>query len=81
MVVDFPAPLGPKKPVTRPGRTRNDSSSTASASLYCLVKPIASIMGSTVRMRRRHQIRHREAITTPPGVAAPDRLSGNLVPA
>ena len=25
MVVDFPAPFGPRKPVTCPGRTVNDS--------------------------------------------------------
>jgi hypothetical protein len=29
MVVDFPAPLGPRKPVTRPERAVNETSSTA----------------------------------------------------
>jgi hypothetical protein len=29
MVVDLPAPFGPRKPVTRPGRTVNDSPFTA----------------------------------------------------
>ena len=29
MVVDLPAPLGPKKPVTRPGWTTKETSSTA----------------------------------------------------
>ncbi len=29
MVVDLPAPLGPRKPVTTPGTTSNDRSSTA----------------------------------------------------
>ena len=29
IVVDFPAPLGPRKPVTRPGRTTKEASSTA----------------------------------------------------
>jgi hypothetical protein len=29
MVVDLPAPFGPRKPVTLPGRTSNDRSSTA----------------------------------------------------
>ena len=29
IVVDFPAPLGPRKPVTTPGCTMNDKSSTA----------------------------------------------------
>jgi hypothetical protein len=32
MVVVLPAPFGPRKPVTRPGRTVNDRSSTASLS-------------------------------------------------
>jgi hypothetical protein len=29
MVVDFPAPFGPRNPVTRPGRTLNVRSRTA----------------------------------------------------
>ncbi len=29
IVVDFPAPFGPRKPVTIPGRTANVRSSTA----------------------------------------------------
>ena len=29
IVVDLPAPLGPRKPVTVPGRTWNDTPSTA----------------------------------------------------
>jgi hypothetical protein len=29
MVVDFPAPLGPRKPVTRPWRAVKETSSTA----------------------------------------------------
>ena len=29
MVVDFPAPFGPRNPVTEPGGTVNDRSSTA----------------------------------------------------
>ena len=32
IVVDFPAPFGPRKPVTTPGCTVNDSPSTASLS-------------------------------------------------
>jgi hypothetical protein len=31
-VVDFPAPLGPRNPVTRPGMTSKERPSTASAS-------------------------------------------------
>ncbi len=48
MVVDLPAPLGPRKPVTWPGRTVNDSSSTASVAPKRLVSVVASIMGSTL---------------------------------
>ena len=44
MVVDLPAPLGPRNPVTVPGRTVNDRSSTAVVLPYCLVRPMASIM-------------------------------------
>jgi hypothetical protein len=29
MVVDLPAPFGPRKPVTRPGRTTKEALSTA----------------------------------------------------
>ena len=36
MVVDFPAPLAPKKPSTSPGATENVRSSTASLSPYRL---------------------------------------------
>src|SRR5690606_40663740 len=45
IVVDFPAPFGPRKPVTRPGRTVNDTESTASFSPYLLVRSTASIIG------------------------------------
>src|SRR6185369_10194107 len=44
IVVDLPAPLGPRNPVTCPGRTVNDKSSTATRSPYRLVRPTASIM-------------------------------------
>src|SRR4029450_11964314 len=44
MVVDFPAPLGPRNPVTLPGRTVKLRSSTASLSPYRLVNPWTSIM-------------------------------------
>src|SRR4051812_12135093 len=36
-VVVLPAPLGPRKPVTRPGSTVKDRSLTAARSPYCLV--------------------------------------------
>jgi len=44
MVVDLPAPFGPRKPVTMPGRTENVRSWTATFSPYFLVNPSASIM-------------------------------------
>src|SRR4051812_44569433 len=44
MVVDFPAPFGPRKPVTMPGRTVKLRLSTAVFSPYFLVRPRASIM-------------------------------------
>ena len=45
MVVDLPAPLGPRNPVTRPGRTAKETSSTATVlSPYRLVKALASII-------------------------------------
>src|SRR4051794_31500874 len=43
MVVDFPAPLGPRNPVTIPGRTVKDRASTASFSSYLLVSSRDSI--------------------------------------
>ena len=44
MVVDLPAPLGPRKPVTVPGRTVKSSRSTAVFSPYLFVSCLASIM-------------------------------------
>ena len=46
MVVDLPAPLGPRKPVTWPGRTSKLRSSTAVVVPYRLVRPWASIIAS-----------------------------------
>jgi hypothetical protein len=44
MVVVFPAPFGPRKPVVLPGSTVNDKLSTASVSPYLLVRLRASII-------------------------------------
>ncbi len=44
MVVDLPAPLGPRKPVTMPGRTVKVRLFTATFSPYRLVSPSSSIM-------------------------------------
>src|SRR5690242_20037548 len=53
IVVDFPAPLGPRKPVTSPGRTVKVRSETAVTDPYRLVSSFISIM----------------AISLPPGAA------------
>src|SRR6476646_6560377 len=44
MVVDLPAPFGPRNPVTTPGSTTKLSRSTAVLSPYRLVSPSISIM-------------------------------------
>ena len=46
IVVDLPAPFGPRKPVTTPGRTVKVRSSTAVLSPYRLVSPCSSIMAA-----------------------------------
>src|SRR4249919_3028658 len=48
IVVDFPAPFGPRKPVTVPGRTVNVRSETAVVGPYRLVSSWISIMTTTV---------------------------------
>src|SRR5438874_9900560 len=48
IVVDFPAPFGPRKPVTVPGRTVNVRSVTAVVGPYRLVSSWISIMTTTV---------------------------------
>src|SRR6195952_78634 len=45
IVVDLPAPLGPRNPVTIPGCTEKDRLSTAVFSPYILVRAVSSIMG------------------------------------
>jgi hypothetical protein len=42
-VVVFPAPFGPRNPVTRPGSTVNDKSSTALTPRYSFLSPQTSI--------------------------------------
>jgi hypothetical protein len=54
IVVDFPAPFGPRKPVTVPGRTVNVRSETAVAGPYRFVSAWISIQTATRRRRRRH---------------------------
>src|SRR3712207_9531565 len=45
MVVVLPAPFGPRKPVTVPGSSSNDTRSTTVRSPYLLVSPLTVIMG------------------------------------
>src|SRR5690606_23354699 len=52
MVVDLPAPLGPRKPSTSPGWTLNDSASTAVCRANRLVRSLSSIIAlSSIRSR------------------------------
>src|SRR5213593_1954453 len=44
IVVDFPAPFGPRKPTISPAATLNDTSRMAVTGPYCLVSPWTSIM-------------------------------------
>jgi hypothetical protein len=48
IVVDFPAPLGPRKPVTRPGCAVKLTSSTAVKRPYLLVTPSTVIMSAVL---------------------------------
>src|SRR3954447_226934 len=48
MVVDLPAPLGPRKPVTMPGLTVKVRLLTATFSPYRFVRPASSIMRTTL---------------------------------
>src|SRR5262245_14238721 len=47
-VVVFPAPLGPRNPVTLPGLASNDRSSTARTALYSLVSPLTRMPSSAI---------------------------------
>ena len=51
MVVDLPAPLGPRNPVTRPGRAVNETSSTAVNPPYDLVRDSIVIMAKASPLR------------------------------
>src|SRR6266850_7500908 len=47
MVVDLPAPLGPRNPTISPGATLNDTSRIAVTGPYCLVRFWTSIIRPT----------------------------------
>ena len=56
IVVDLPAPFGPRNPVTWPGRTVNVRFCTAGVEPKCLVSPCTSIMPTSLpdNLPRRH---------------------------
>src|SRR6516165_7810871 len=60
IVVDFPEPFGPRKPVTVPGRMSKFKLSTASVPPYRLVSPRIEIMAQTLRTPAPRRHRHRE---------------------
>ncbi len=51
MAVDLPAPFGPRKPVTEPGSTVNDTWSTAVKPPYRLVSSSTTIMDQAWSLR------------------------------
>src|ERR1035437_1247403 len=57
IVVDFPAPFGPRNPVTCPEWTEKLNSSTASTDPNLLVKLVASITRATVNGPNRFALR------------------------
>src|SRR5690349_4041722 len=79
MVVDLPAPLGPRKPVTRPGSTVNDSPSTARVAPYRLVSRCTSIMIPTMAGTPAAHIGPEDVIpgTEAAGVNAPVAVEGS----
>ncbi len=64
MVVDLPAPLGPRKPNTSPRATSNDTSSTARNGPKCRFRRRTSIILSMLSPYSRHAV---------PPAAAPSR--------
>ncbi len=58
IVVDFPAPFGPRNPVTLPGCTSKVTSATAGRPAYVLPSPRASItaMGRSCQRRPRTRV-------------------------
>src|SRR5690349_2202699 len=81
IVVDFPAPLGPRKPVTRPGRAVKETSSTATWSPYFLVSESMVIMTATLAPGRTRAHRGRDPtdpLADPEGPRGPPRAETPL---
>src|ERR1017187_6227410 len=76
MVVDFPAPFGPRKPVTTPGRTVKLRSSTAVLAPNRLVNCTASITGPLHRRSCQRPYKHTTSASTDSGThLSPSRSS------
>src|SRR5689334_23730992 len=61
MVVDFPAPFGPRNPVIRPGASRNVRSSTAVMAPYRLVSASTALVLMTDPPERRGEVDRSDA--------------------
>src|SRR5262245_10230826 len=83
IVVVFPAPLGPRKPVTLPGSTPNDRPSTATLSPYRLVSPLTSIMTPVWPARGAARVGHCDDCAVRPegesDLAVPASVQGHRV--
>src|SRR5262245_36100095 len=73
MVVDFPAPFGPRNPVTRPGWAVKETLSTARRPPYVLVSAVTSIMATTLSSGG--GLPHRGAVPSHP-LPDPEGISG-----
>src|SRR5215467_2548847 len=73
IVVDLPAPFGPRKPVTTPGGTTKSSPSTASVSPYRLLRFSTSIIACSLHRWRRSPRHATHARNHPPGPASAQR--------
>ena len=65
IVVVFPAPFGPRKPVTRPGSATKVMSSTAVKEPYFLVSLSTVIMGPSLSRGTQDRIRNWSRPTRP----------------
>src|SRR5262245_6424965 len=74
MVVDFPAPFGPRNPVTRPGWAVKETLSTARRPPYVLVSAVTSIMATTLSSGAGRP--HRGAVPSHP-LPDPEKFSGS----
>src|SRR5262252_5627124 len=76
IVVDFPEPFGPRKPVTVPGGMSKFRLSTASVPPYRLVSLRIEIMAPTLRTTVLRKHRHQEPTLVGVVVSAHDTAGG-----